>query len=99
MRLSSASQPVMGSVADRKLGTIVGATTAGTNGNVATFAVPGGFVIAFTGMRVTRHDGQTPFHLAGVKPDIPAAPTIASLRAGRDDVLPRAVSLIRRDAP
>ena len=45
----------MGYVADRKLGTIVGGTTVGTNGNVATFVVPSGFVVAFT-----RHAGHGP---------------------------------------
>ena len=94
-RAISYAESVMGYVADRKLGTIVGGTTAGTNGNVATFPVPGGFTIAFTGMRVTGHDGKAPFHLVGVKPDIASAPTIEGLRAGRDEVLERAVAVIR----
>jgi C-terminal processing protease CtpA/Prc len=86
---------VMGYVADRKLATIVGAPTAGTNGNVTSFTVPSGFVIAFTGMRVTRHDGHTPFHLAGVQPQVPAEPTLEGLSSGRDDVLERALAHIR----
>ena len=94
-RAISYAESVMGYVADRKLGTIVGSATAGANGNVASFPVPGGFTIAFTGMRVTRHDGRAPFHLVGVKPDVAAAPTLTGLRAGRDDVLDRAVALIR----
>jgi hypothetical protein len=94
-RAISYAESVMGYVADRKLGTIVGNTTAGANGNVATFVVPGGFSIAFTGMRVTGHDGTTPHHLAGVKPDVPVTPTLAGLRAGRDEVLERAVSVVR----
>ena len=94
-RAISYAESVMGYVADRKLATIVGSTTAGANGNVVAFTVPGNFRLAFTGMRVTGHDGQTPHHLAGVKPDIPMAPTIAGLRAGRDELLERAVSLIR----
>ena len=93
-RAISYAESVMGYVADRKLGTIVGGTTAGTNGNVATFAVPSGFTVAFTGMRVTGHDGRTPYHLAGVRPDIPVTPTLAAIRAGRDEVLERAVKLI-----
>jgi hypothetical protein len=92
-RAISYGESVMGYVADHKLGTIVGAPTAGTNGNVATFALPGGFVVSFTGMRVTRHDGRTPYHLAGVMPDVPVAPTLAGLRAGRDEVLERAIAL------
>ena len=93
-RAISYAESVMGYVADRKLATIVGGTTAGTNGNVATFAVPSGFVVAFTGMRVTGHDGRTPYHLVGVRPDIQVTPTLAALRAGRDEVLERAIRLI-----
>ncbi len=93
-RAISYAESVMGYVADRKLGTIVGSTTAGTNGNVATFHVPGGSTVAFTGMRVTRHDGRGPHHLIGVVPDILMAPTLAALRDGRDELLERALALI-----
>jgi hypothetical protein len=86
-RAISYAESVMGYVADRKLGTIVGGTTAGTNGNVASFPTPGGFNVGFTGMRVTRHDGRSPHHLVGIAPDVPVAPTLAALRAGRDEVL------------
>jgi hypothetical protein len=95
-RAISYAESVMGYVADRKLGTIVGSATAGTNGNVAVFEVPGGFRVSFTGMRVTRHDGQSPFHLVGVQPDVPVAPTLASIREGRDAVLERAIDLVRK---
>jgi C-terminal processing protease CtpA/Prc len=91
----SYAESVMGYVGDRRLGTIVGSPTAGTNGNVAVFDVPGGFRIAFTGMKVTRHDGRSAHHLVGVRPDIPVEPTLASLRAGRDAVLERAVEAAR----
>jgi C-terminal processing protease CtpA/Prc len=88
----------MGYVADHRLGTIVGGTTAGTNGNVVFFVVPSGFRLGFTGMRVTGHDGQRSHHLVGIKPDIPVAPTIEGLRGGHDEVLERAVALIRETA-
>lgn len=93
-RAISYAESVMGYIADRKLATIVGGATAGTNGNVATFTVPSGFTITFTGMRVTRHDGRTPFHLRGVRPDLPVEPTIGGLRAGRDELLERALAVI-----
>ena len=94
-RAISYAESVMGYIADRKLGTIVGSATAGANGNVVVFVLPGGFRLGFTGMRVTGHDGQAPHHLVGIKPDIPITPTIAGLRAGRDEVLDRALSAIR----
>jgi C-terminal processing protease CtpA/Prc len=83
----------MGYVGDRRLGTIVGGATAGTNGNIATFTTPGGFTVRFTGMRVTRHDGRSPHHLLGVQPDVKVAPTLAGLRAGRDEVLERGLAI------
>jgi hypothetical protein len=89
----SYAESVMGYVADRKLGTIVGGRTAGTNGNVASFLTPGGFTVGFTGMRVTRHDGRSPHHLVGVAPDVPVSPTLEGLRAGRDEVLERGLAL------
>ncbi|HSD29205.1 MAG TPA: S41 family peptidase, partial [Vicinamibacteria bacterium] len=89
----SYAESVMGYVADRKLGTIVGGPTAGTNGNVASFVTPGGFAVNFTGMRVTRHDGRSPHHLVGVRPDVPVAPTLEGLRAGRDEVLERGLAV------
>ena len=85
----------MGYVGDRRLGTIVGGTTAGTNGNVASFVTPGGFSVSFTGMRVTRHDGRSPHHLVGVKPDVAVEPTLEGLRTGRDEVLERGLALAR----
>lgn len=91
----SYAESVMGYVADHKLGTIVGQATAGTNGNVASVATPGGFTIHFTGMRVTRHDGRSPHHLVGVQPDVPAEPTLAGVRAGRDEVLEKALAVLR----
>jgi peptidase S41-like protein len=93
-RAISYAESVMGYVSSHHLGTIVGATTAGTNGNVAAFSTPGGFSITFTGMRVTQHDGG-PHHLVGVQPEIPVSPTIAGLRAGHDEVLDRALAVIR----
>lgn len=94
-RAISYAESVMGYVRDHKLGTIIGGTTAGANGNVAGFSVPGGFSLVFTGMRVTRHDGRTPFHTEGVSPDIPLEPTLEGIRAGRDELLERALAALR----
>ena len=95
----SYAESVMGYVADRKLGTIVGSRTAGTNGNVASFPTPGGFRVHFTGMRVTGHDGKSVRHLAGIQPDVAATPTVEGLRAGRDEVLERGLREARREFP
>ncbi len=94
-RAISYAESVMGYVGDLRLGTIVGAATAGTNGNVASFVTPGGFRISFTGMRVTGHDGKSPRHLVGIPPDVAVSPTLDGLRAGRDEVLERGLAVIR----
>ncbi len=94
-RAISYAESVMGYVRDHTLGTIIGGTTAGANGNIADFVVPGGFSIVFTGMRVTRHDGVTPFHMIGVTPDISLEPTLAGIRAGRDELIERAVEVVK----
>src|SRR5262249_1465817 len=94
-RAISYAESVMGYIAGRHLATIVGSSTAGTNGNIAMFRVPGDFTIVFTGMRVTGHDGLAVHHLVGVKPDVTAFPTLDGIRAGRDEVLDRALSLMR----
>jgi hypothetical protein len=46
-------------------------------------------------MRVTRHDGRSPHHGVGVKPDVEIAPTRAGIAAGRDEVLERALEIAR----
>jgi hypothetical protein len=97
-RAISYAESVMGYVADRHLATIVGRPTAGTNGNVASFVTPSGLRVSFTGMRVTRHDGRSPHHLVGVEPDVALAPTLAGVRAGRDEVLERGAQLARAPA-
>jgi len=94
-RAISYAESVMGYVADLGLGTIVGAPTAGTNGNVKHVVLPSGAWFNFTGMKVTRHDGERPHHLVGVQPDVPLEPTIEGIRAGRDELLERALELLR----
>jgi hypothetical protein len=92
-RAISYAESVMGYVEGLRLGAIVGAPTAGTNGNVNGFSLPSGMKLGFTGMRVTRHDGSA-FHLAGVRPTVPIEPTLAGVRAGKDEVLERALAVV-----
>ena len=69
-----------------KLGEIVASPTAGTNGDLRQFGLPGGLGLAFTGMRVLKHDG-TQLHGIGVQPTVAVMPTIVGIREGRDEVL------------
>jgi len=82
----SYAESVMGIVEMLRLGDIVGAPTAGTNGNVNPFRTVGGYSISWTGMRVEKHDRST-HHGVGALPTVYAEPTLAGLRAGRDELL------------
>jgi C-terminal processing protease CtpA/Prc len=83
----------MGIVEQYKLGELVGETTAGTNGNVNPFVVPGGYRISWTGMKVLKHDGSR-HHGVGIRPTVPCSPTIAGVRAGRDEILEKGIAVV-----
>ena len=76
-----------------KLAEIVGQPTAGTNGNVNSFVLPGGFQVTWTGMKVLKHNGSQ-HHLIGVLPTIPAEKTIQGVIEGRDEFLEIALEII-----
>jgi len=90
----SYAESCMSIIESLKLGTIVGEQTAGTNGNINSISLPGGFTVMFTGMRVTKDDGG-PYHGVGVTPQHIVHPTIAGIKAGRDEQLDKAVDLLK----
>ncbi|HWM93966.1 MAG TPA: S41 family peptidase [Thermoanaerobaculia bacterium] len=71
----------------------IGTATAGANGDVTRFPVPGGIWIGFTGHDVRHADGRQ-LQRVGLVPDIEVAPTRAGLKAGKDEVLERAVAYL-----
>jgi C-terminal processing protease CtpA/Prc len=89
----SYAESVLGTVRGNRLAEIVGAPTAGANGNITTFRLPGGYRIVWTGMRVTNQDGSQ-HHLVGVAPTIPASRTVAGVQAGRDELLEKALQVV-----
>lgn len=89
----SYAESTLGVVEAYKLADIVGEPSAGTNGNVNPFTLPGGYTVSWTGMLVQKRDG-TPHHGVGILPTFPVSPTAAGLRAGRDEILERAVALV-----
>ncbi|HEY7034019.1 MAG TPA: S41 family peptidase [Thermomicrobiales bacterium] len=74
--------------------TFVGGPTNGANGNVTNLVLPGGIEVTFTGMEVRHADGRQLQRL-GIQPHVPVEPTLAGVRAGRDEVLAAAVALLR----
>jgi C-terminal processing protease CtpA/Prc len=75
--------------------TFIGSPTAGTNGDVTNTVLPGNIEFAFTGLAVRHADGRQ-LQRVGVQPHVRAEPTIAGIRAGRDEVLERAVEYLSR---
>ena len=88
---------VLSYVDDEHLGLIVGSRTAGTSGDIQAITTPANYLVRFSGLRVTRHDGHTPIHLVGTAPDVWAVQTMAGFRAGRDEVIERALQVIGAD--
>jgi len=91
----SYAESCMGIVEAYKLAEIVGEPTAGTNGNVNPFDLPGGYRISWTGMKVLKHDGSI-HHGVGILPTIPVKPTAKGLAEGRDEVLEKALEVVAR---
>jgi C-terminal processing protease CtpA/Prc len=92
-RAISYAESIMGIVEHYDLGTVVGRPTAGANGNVNSFMLPGGYGIGWTGMRVQKHD-RTQHHLVGIRPDVEATRTIKGVRNGSDEVLETALQVL-----
>jgi C-terminal processing protease CtpA/Prc len=94
-RAISYAESYMGIVEAYHMGAIVGGPTAGTNGNVNPFALPGGYRVVWTGMKVTKHDGSR-HHGVGIQPTVPAARTIQGVATGRDELLEKAIEVVSR---
>ncbi len=72
---------------------VIGSTTAGADGNVSFIPLPGGQRGAISGIGVFYPDHR-PTQRIGIVPDIVRTPTIAGMRAGRDEVLEEALRQI-----
>jgi C-terminal processing protease CtpA/Prc len=93
-RAISYAESCMGIVEYYKLGEIVGGPTAGTNGDINPFTLPGGYTLIWTGTKVLKHDGSQ-HHGVGIRPTIPVSRTRAGVAAGRDELLERAVQAVK----
>ena len=89
----SYSESILSVIAGNHLADIVGAPSAGANGNITFFDLPGGYRISWTGMRVTNLDGSK-HYLVGIRPTVPVVPTLDGVRKGRDELLDRAKAIV-----
>jgi len=73
---------------------VIGSTTAGADGDISSVPIPGGLSSYISGLGVFWPD-QRPTQRVGIVPDIWLTPTIAGLRAGRDELIDAAIRHIR----
>jgi C-terminal processing protease CtpA/Prc len=72
---------------------VVGSTTAGADGDISRFALPGGLSSIISGLGVFYPD-KAPTQRIGIVPNVQVKPTIAGIRDGRDEVLEEALRQI-----
>ncbi len=71
----------------------IGSQTSGSNGDVTSFGIPGRIWLSFSGHDVRHADGRQ-LQKVGLVPKIEIRPTIAGIRAKKDEVLERAILYI-----
>lgn len=77
--------------------TCIGSQTAGADGNVSLITFPGNYKTYMTGIGVYYPDGRETQRI-GMVPDIEVKPSIEGIRAGRDEVLEKAIALLSERA-
>lgn len=76
--------------------TVIGNRTAGADGNVSQIVLPGNIQTSFSGIGIYYPDGSETQQV-GVKIDIPISPTIQGIKAGKDELLEKAIELIEKN--
>jgi C-terminal processing protease CtpA/Prc len=76
--------------------TTIGSQTAGADGNVSLLTFPGNYQTYMSGIGVYYPDGRETQRI-GIVPDIEVKPTIEGIRAGKDEVLERALEILRAE--
>jgi C-terminal processing protease CtpA/Prc len=71
----------------------IGSPTAGANGDVTDFGIPGDIHLSFSGHDVRHADGRQ-LQQVGLQPRIAVRPTLKGLRQSQDEVLARAVKYL-----
>lgn len=72
---------------------VIGSTTAGADGSMTGFYLPGNIKTAFTGVGVYYPDGRETQRI-GIVPDIEVKPTIEGIKNGRDELIEKAIEVI-----
>ena len=72
---------------------VIGSDSIGTDGNVASFSLPGGVNTLITVVGIYNPD-KSQTQRVGIKPDIYIEPTIQGVKEGRDELLEKAIEII-----
>lgn len=73
---------------------VIGSNSIGTDGNVTEVYLPGGVTTLITGLGVYTPDGSQTQRI-GLKPDIYIKPTIDGIKEERDELLEKAIEIIK----
>ena len=76
---------------------IIGSQTAGADGNVSYILLPDNLKTAMSSVGVYYPDGQET-QRTGIVPDLEVKPTIQGIREGRDELLEKAIEIIKNDS-
>jgi C-terminal processing protease CtpA/Prc len=91
----SYAESCLGYIEGYKLATLVGQPSAGTNGDINPFDLPGGFTISWTGMKVLKHNGSQ-HHGIGILPNVYVTKTIQGIKEHRDEFLDKAIEVAKQ---
>ncbi|MGF1583869.1 MAG: S41 family peptidase, partial [Bacteroidales bacterium] len=75
---------------------IIGSQTQGADGNVSLIPLPGGIKAGISGIGIYYPDGRGTQRI-GIVPDIEVKPTIQGIREGRDELLEKAIEIIKNE--
>lgn len=75
---------------------VIGSTTAGADGNVSPFYLPGGIYTMISGIGVYYPDGKETQRI-GIVPDVVVKPTIKGVKEGKDELLEKAIEIINQE--
>ncbi len=73
----------------------IGSPTQGANGDVTNLSLPGGIYVYFSGEGVWHADGRQ-LQRVGLRPDVELHPTLVGIRAGKDEVLEKALQYLQQ---
>lgn len=72
---------------------VIGSQSAGADGNMSIFYLPGGIKSGISGQGVNYPDGRETQRI-GIVPDIEVRPTIEGIKNGRDELIEKAIEVI-----